>query len=301
MKLALHLTSTNYVYDFTDMGVTTFICGSLMSDATKECFDTDTLTKLVRQVPELYVLVNALYDEHELDTLKDHLQTLADIGVTGVLFQDFAVLYMVKDMGMDLKLIYSPPTLNTNANALETMVSQGIDGAFLAREIPLDDQLDIRAHTSCPLMIQGHGVEFMSCSKRPLLQTYAETANVAPVSDTMIRPQGEERDAHIFETSRGTAVYTKDKLYTLDLMNTLKVFDWLYIETLYMEDMETVEVTSMYQACIDALAKGTYDKEVKEYLPLLTRSFGPLERGFLNDTTLYHLEDVRRRDNEGKA
>lgn len=70
---------------------------------------------------------------------------------------------------------------------------------------------------------------------------------------------------------------------------------------MFMDSREAVEVTSMYCACLHALETGLYDKEVKEYLPLLRKISKPLDRGFLYDDTIYRLEDVKRRDLEDAA
>ena len=58
----------------------------------------------------------------------------------------------------------------------------------------------------------------------------------------------------------------------------------------------------MYSECLKALNEvgvQEYVHKMKDYLPMLREISKPLDRGFLNDETLYRLEDVKRRDNHG--
>ena len=245
-----------------------------------------------------------MYDEHDLEGLEKHIDALHDIGINGLIFQDFGVLRMVNQKGYDFKMIYHPLTLNTNSSTLNTLSHYGISGAFVSKEISLKEQLEIRKNCDMPLFILGHGVQYMMMSKRHLISNYESASNttLSHNKDALtINPRGQDFPCHIYETNRGTAVFSKSRLYTLDLFNTLKDFDYLYIETMFMDSREAVEVTSMYCACLHALETGSYDKEVKEYLPLLRKISKPLDRGFLYDDTIYRLEDVKRRDLEDAA
>lgn len=48
----------------------------------------------------LYIMVNGLYDEHELEPFV-HIDHLGKIKINGLLFQDFAVLQYVKEKGYE--------------------------------------------------------------------------------------------------------------------------------------------------------------------------------------------------------
>ena len=85
---------------------------------------------------------------------------------------------------------------------------------------------------------------------------------------------------------------------SLDLLNQIHEFDYLYIETLMMNNEEAIEIASLYSDALKSYKQGTYDRDIKEYMDLLYRLKTPLDRGFLFDQTVYKLEDMRKMDNE---
>lgn len=304
MKIAINLNDRGYLHDYVDMGVSLIMAGSDYSVLTPVKFSIEELKEIKEQAKELYVYVNAMYDEHDLEGLEKHIDALHEIGIDGLIFQDFGVLQIVNTKGYDFKMIYHPLTLNTNSSTLNTLSHYGISGAFVSKEISLKEQLEIRKNCDMPLFVLGHGVQYMMMSKRHLISNYEKASNttLSHNKDALtINPRGQDFPCHIYETTRGTAVFSKSRLYTLDLFNTLKDFDYLYIETMFMDSREAIEVISMYCDCLKALERGTYEKEVKEYLPLLRKISKPLDRGFLYDDTIYRLEDVKRRDLEDAA
>lgn len=304
MKLALHLNSTRYLYDYLSMGVELFVVGGKYSSG--HVLDL-SLTE-IKEVKEkcqnqkVYVLVNGLYDEYELEGLEEYLKELNNIHVDGLLFQDFGVLTIVKENAYSFDMMYSPDTLNTNGMTLDVLSHYGVTSAFVSRVIPMQEQLLIKEQTSIPLMIQAHGVEYIAASKRELLSTYKQATNKVFSSNKenkiVLKPRNSEYECYVYEDERGTHVYSCSRLYTLDLLNTLEVFDYLYIETLFMSETEAIEVTSIYSDCMKAVDSGWYNKEVKEYMPLLRRVSPSLDRGFLFDQSVYKLEDMRKLDNE---
>lgn len=302
MKTALNLTDLRYLSDLISMGVDLFIVGSKYSAYTSLRLDIEAIKDLRKRLErrKLYINVNGLYDEHELEGLFKHIDTLYTCHIDGLLFQDFAVLHYIKRMGYDLELMYAPMTLNTNSYTLNALKRYGITSAWIAKEIPLDEQAEIAKKAELPLMIQGHGVQYMASSKRPLVSHYEKASGLTfDHSNLTIHPRGEDFPCHIYEDSRGATIYTVNKLYTLDLLQSLKDFEYLYIETMYMSPLETVEVVNMYTDCIKVLNTDQYVRHYKEYLPMLRKISSPLDRGFIEDKTLYHLEDVKRRDNNG--
>ena len=299
MKLAVHLNNLTYLYDYNEMNVGLFIVDGPFSSGALYKLDIEDLKKMRASTSKMiYMNLNGLYDQHEIPSLEAYIKEISSI-VDGIVFGDMGVLQIVLENHYPLDMMYSPDTLNTNSASLNTLNNYGITSAFLSRVIPLEEQLLIKEQVNMPLMIQGHGVEYIAASKRELLSNYKEVAKV-DIEGNIIKiiPNDSEYECYLYEDERGTHITSVSRLYTLDLFNTINVFEYLYIETLMMSDYEAIEVVSIYSDCIDALNKGTYDKEVKEFLPMLIQLNRNLSRGFLFDQTVYRLEDVRRLDEE---
>jgi predicted O-methyltransferase YrrM/collagenase-like PrtC family protease len=303
LRMALHLTHKDYIHDFKQMGVEMFIVAGDFSAYSPVKYTLDEIAEINERVNETYVMVNGLYDEHELSRLFKYIDELAKLSIRGILFQDFAVLHYVKKKRYEFDMMYAPMTLNTNHRTLNVLGDQGVSSAWVSKEIPLEEQISIKKNTHMPIMIQGHGVQYMMSSKRHLISTYEQAIDRSFNKDNVILHARESDYAsHIYEDERGTTIYSVNKLYTLDLFNQLDVFDYLYIETNYMDVSEAIEVTHMYSDCLKTYydqGLEVYVHHVKEYMPLLKNMSSPLDRGFLHDSTLYRLEDVKRRDRNG--
>lgn len=305
MELTVHLNSLAYINDFQDMGVKCFIVGTKYFSCRAALeLDYSELAILKCNIQgKLFVLVNALVDEKYLNELKIHLNKLVEIGVDGIIFQDWGVFQLVNDLAVKWELIYNPDTLNTNGATLNYLATLGIDGAFLAREISLAKKQEIAQACKMKTMIQVHGVEYMSYSKRQLLATYkTETKLDFPVdkeADIRIKAQNNDDLAHIYQDKFGTHIFSGKQLMSLDKLSGFTVFDYLYIESLFIDPVTLVEIVNAYQEAIDAINHGTYGRDYKSLTNRLKQLCPNVvfHHSFLFDQTLYKIEDVRKRDN----
>ena len=250
----------------------------------------------------LRITMNALYDQYMMSEVEGYIEQLSQLPIQGIVFQDFGILQIVKERGYTFDMMYAPETLNTNAMTLNVLQEQGVTSAFLSRVIPLDEQCLIAQEVHMPVMLQGHGVEYIAASKRALLSNYKEASglnlDINNHNDFTLLAKNSDYVFKIFEDSRGTHIFSETRLYTLDLFNQIHNFDYLYIETLMMGEEEAVEMASLYSDALKSFQNGTYDKNIKEYMKLLYQLKTPLDRGFLFDQTVYKLEDMRKIDNE---
>ena len=295
MKIVLSLNNRERLYDYISMGIDTFILGGKYSFHCPYVFSLDEMTKIIANYPEqiFYVAMNALYDQHTMSEVESYIEQLSQLPIQGIIFQDFGVLQIVKERGY---------TLNTNAMTLNVLQEQGVTSAFLSRVIPLDEQCQIAQEVHIPVMLQGHGVEYIAASKRALLSNYKEASglnlDISQNNDFKLLAKNSDYVFNIFEDAMGTHIFSETRLYTLDLLNQIHGFDYLYIETLMMNEEEAVEIASLYSDALKSFQNGTYDKDIKEYMKLLYQLKTPLDRGFLFDQTVYKLEDMRKIDNE---
>lgn len=304
MKLILSLNRKERLYDYVSMGIDTFILGCEYSFYAPYYYSLEDIKTICQQYPQchFYVALNALYDEHDIETLKNYIDELSKISIYGIIFEDFGVLQIVKDKQYSFDMMYAPETLNTNAMTLNVLKEQGVTSAQIARVIPLEEQLLIQQQVNMPLMLQVHGVEYIAASKRALLSNYQKASGLEfdKESQTRLTIQARNSDYafHIYEDQKGTHIFSFTRLYMLDLLNQIHHFDYLYIETLMMSEEEAVEVASLYSDALKSFENQTYDRDVKAYMRLLYQLKTPLDRGFLFDQTVYKLEDVRKMDHE---
>lgn len=310
MELVVHLNSRKFINDFIEIGIKNFIVGTKYFSCRQALsLDYQELKDLNEQLKDkkLWVLVNALIEEHNLDELVDHLAKLNEIKIAGILFQDFSVLQICKENNYNFEMIYSPDTLNTNQATLNYLKTLGINSAFLAREIPLDEKMMIAKNTDLKTMVQVHGVEYMAYSKRKLLSNYFKETGIdhgVLIDDNLtIQANAVDYRCHIYEDKFGCHVLSEKQLCTLDILSNFSCFDYLYFESLFIDDLKVVEIVSLYQEAINSISKKTYGKVSKELISVLHQIENNVEyhHSFMFDATVYKIDDVRKREENERS
>lgn len=310
MELVVHLNSRKFINDFIEIGIKNFIVGTKYFSCRQALsLDYQELKDLNEQLKDkkLWVLVNALIEEHNLDELVDHLAKLDEIKIAGILFQDFSVLQICKENNYNFEMIYSPDTLNTNQATLNYLKTLGINSAFLAREIPLDEKMMIAKNTDLKTMVQVHGVEYMAYSKRKLLSNYFKETGIdhgVLIDDNLtIQANAVNYRCHIYEDKFGCHVLSEKQLCTLDILSNFSCFDYLYFESLFIDDLKVVEIVSLYQEAINSISKETYGKVSKELINVLHQIENNVEyhHSFMFDATVYKIDDVRKREENERS
>ena len=310
MELVVHLNSRKFINDFIEIGIKNFIVGTKYFSCRQALsLDYQELKDLNEQLKDkkLWVLVNALIEEHNLDELGDHLAKLDEIKIAGILFQDFSVLQICKENNYNFEMIYSPDTLNTNQATLNYLKTLGINSAFLAREIPLDEKMMIAKNTDLKTMVQVHGVEYMAYSKRKLLSNYFKETGIdhgVLIDDNLtIQANAVNYRCHIYEDKFGCHVLSEKQLCTLDILSNFSCFDYLYFESLFIDDLKVVEIVSLYQEAINSISKETYGKVSKELISMLHQIENNVEyhHSFMFDATVYKIDDVRKREENERS
>ena len=95
---------------------------------------------------KVYVTVNTIIYDNELDATRRLLRQLADIGVDAILVQDMALLDMLA--GMPIECHASTQTDNRTAEKVKWLKSLGFSRVVLARELSIDEIRQI--HESVP-------------------------------------------------------------------------------------------------------------------------------------------------------
>ena len=92
----------------------------------------------------LYVVINKMIFNNELDNLLNVLKRLENIKVDGVFFYDLAILNLVKKNKININLIYNGTHMVTNSDTIKLYYDLGVKEAYLSNEITKDEVLNIR-------------------------------------------------------------------------------------------------------------------------------------------------------------
>lgn len=219
-------------------------------------FDLDTLKEALtyahlRNV-KIYVTMNTIVFESEIEEMKAQMHALNDLGVDGVIVQDLAALdYLVKNF-MDMEAHCSTQIGIDDLEGTLLFKALGAKRVVLSREVPIEKVKEIRRQADIPLEIFVHGALCVSYSGNCLM-----SGLIGYRSGNRGRCVGSCRKAYelIDKTTdkvlvKNYILSTKD-LNTIDHIEALKGIDSLKIEGRMKEPAYVANVVSKYRKALD--------------------------------------------------
>ena len=121
---------------------------------------------------KVYVTVNIVFHNDELDGLKEYLLYLDSINVDGIIVSDIVVMKLHKELNLKLELHISTQASISNKESALFYKSLGAKRLVLARECSKKDIKEIKDATNLDLEAFIHGAMCTSISGRCVLSNY---------------------------------------------------------------------------------------------------------------------------------
>ncbi len=120
----------------------------------------------------VYVTVNIVPHNRDLEQLPDYLRQLQEIGVDALLVSDLGVWRIARRVVPNLPLHVSTQANTCNYEAVAAWADLGASRVVLARELSLGEIAEIARHSPVELEVFVHGAMCISHSGRCLLSNY---------------------------------------------------------------------------------------------------------------------------------
>ena len=104
---------------------------------------------------KVYVTVNTLIYEEEINDVLDYLDYLHQIGVNAVIMQDIGLIYLTRQIYPNLEIHASTQCHNHNNEILKLWKSLGLSRAVLARELSIEEIENINVDIEKEVFIYG--------------------------------------------------------------------------------------------------------------------------------------------------
>lgn len=131
--------------------------------------------KLAHEVgKKIYVTVNIIPHNEDLEGLSDYVKELNNIGVDALIFSDPGIFLIIKESAPGIELHLSTQANNTNYKSAEFWYNQGVKRIVLARELSLKEIKETIKRSPKGLEFEAfvHGAMCISYSGRCLLSNY---------------------------------------------------------------------------------------------------------------------------------
>jgi len=250
---------------------------------------------------KVYVAMNALFHNERVDALRPYMEQLEELQVDGILFGDPAVVMIKKEANLTIPLHWNTETTATNWFTANYWGQRGANRAVLARELSLEEILEVKKHAKVDIEVQVHGMTCMFQSKRPLIGNYflyqekaLEIENRKTNKNMFLHDKERHNKYPIYEDSNGTHIFSPNDICMIDELSELMdaEIDSFKIDGILQHEDYVTKVTNLYRQAIDAYSVST-DRYEKIKTDLLSQiediqpELRPLDTGFFFKETVY--------------
>lgn len=121
---------------------------------------------------KVYVTVNILFHDEDLEGVKAYLKELENVGVDAVIICDAFLIPIIKKETPKLKIVMSTQMSTSNVLCVKHFLNEGVDSIVLAREVTKKEIKEIYDETHADLEVFLHGAMCTCYSGRCVLSNY---------------------------------------------------------------------------------------------------------------------------------
>lgn len=242
----------------------------------------------------VYVTVNVLARNRDVDRLPPYLEELARLGVDGLIISDPGVLRLARKYAPELSLTVSTQASICNYETAAFYRDLGARRLVLARELSLEEIAEIKRRVEIEIEVFVHGAMCVSYSGRCLLSHYmtgrganqGECAHPCRYRYALVEEKRPGQFYPIEEDEQGSYILNSRDLCLLEYLPQLIELgvDAFKVEGRMKSPLYVASVASVYRQAVDILREGhTYSSEQLEaWKQELTRSASrPFTNGFV--------------------
>ncbi|MTI69784.1 MAG: U32 family peptidase [Firmicutes bacterium] len=268
-----------------------------LEDAVKYCH--------IRNV-KVFVTVNILLDEMEINEILDYLIFLYNIDVDALIVQDLGLVKLIKETLPDFEIHASTQMTVNNLQGVKLLEELGVKRAVLARELSLEEIKYISENTSLELEIFIHGALCFSYSGQCLLSSIigGRSGNRGRCAQPCRMPYSLidlENDEIVDDIKKQYLLSPKD-LNTIDYLNKIikSGVTSLKIEGRMKRAEYVATIVSKYRKEVDRLLGYSADNITKEDKREIAQIFNRgFTKGFLFNEKLSNLLSTDKPNNRG--
>jgi len=248
-------------------------------------------SRLKQEGKEIFVSVNKMMYNEDIPLLKEYLLILDSINVTGIIYDDLAVLNIVKNLKLNIPLVWFGIHSFTNYYTSNYWYEKGVKYGVLSTEITLDQIKKISNNTKLITMMYGYGYLPMFVSARPLITSYFKHIN-KPYEKKVYNMYESQRNKTYptIENEEGTIILSSDIINTIEeLPDISKMVDYLILSSL---NISKDKFTNIYEYYIKALSFLDNKEELKKISQdVSNESDHKTDKGFLYKETVYRVKN----------
>ena len=298
--------SLNHMKTLIELGADAFVIGEQKFGLRLPGeFNREDVRKAVNLAHEhdkkVYVAVNGIFHNYHLNALENYIEFLHEIRVDRIIFGDPAVVMYVKKQNNPIPLNWDAETIVTNYFQCNYWGGKGAKRAVLARELNLDEILNIKKHAKVEIEVQVHGMTCMFQSKRMLLGNYytfqdrqMKIQRSENDQDLLLYDEERENKYPVFEDYNGTHIMSPNDICLIEELEPFfeANIDSFKIDGILQSEAYINTVTAQYREAIDLYHEDPEAYEDEKFMLIdpieeIQPEHRPFDEGFLYKQTVY--------------
>ena len=202
---------------------------------------------------QIYINVNKIFQEFELDNLNSFLSLITSKNIDGLVYTDMAVYQYIKELGKTNLLIYASQTQIVNKHDAKFYLDLGIKNVLISKECNLEMISNIVEYLPQQTIIFAHGYMQIFYSRRKLLENYALEYNLDINSlvekyDIKASEFTRNKQFPLYQDQNGTIIFSDYVLCSLKYIKELinKGLDSIWLDGLFLPLDYQLEVLKLY-------------------------------------------------------
>lgn len=298
--------SVKHIEALIEKGADAFVIGEqkfglrLAGEFKKEAL-VEAVTLIHNHGKKAYVPVNGIFQNYHLNALKAYIDFLHEIKVDRIIFGDPAVVMYVNEQENPIPLNWDAEALVTNYFQCNYWGKKGAQRAQLARELSLDEILNIKQHADVEVEVQVHGMTCMFQSKRMLLGNYftfqerqMKIHRNKVANELLLYDEERDNKYPVFEDYNGTHIMSPNDICLIEELDQLLAanIDAFKIDGVLQTEEYINVCTEQYREAIDLFNEDpeAYDDEkfmLVDPIEAIQPEHRPFDEGFLYKQTVY--------------
>lgn len=261
-------------------------------------FDLESLKEAIKYAHlrsiKIYVTMNTIIFENEVEEMKEQIHELNEIGVDGIIVQDLAAFdYIVKNF-IDMEAHCSTQMGIDDLDGTLLFKELGAKRVVLSREVEIEKVKEIKRLAKIPLEIFVHGALCVSYSGNCLMSGLIgyRSGNRGRCVGSC-RKEYEIIDQTTNESLGKNYILSTKDLNTIDYIEDLKEIDSLKIEGRMKEPAYVANVVSKYRMALDHKVT---EKDKEDLSKTFNRTF---TKGYLFHEDQKDITNILRPNNVG--
>ncbi|MDK7300913.1 peptidase U32 family protein [Staphylococcus hominis] len=298
--------SLNHMKTLIELGADAFVIGEQKFGLRLPGeFNREDVRKAVNLAHEhdkkVYVAVNGIFHNYHLNALENYIEFLHEIRVDRIIFGDPAVVMYVKKQDNPIPLNWDAETIVTNYFQCNYWGGKGAKRVVLARELNLDEILNIKKHANVEIEVQVHGMTCMFQSKRMLLGNYytfqdrqMKIQRSENDQDLLLYDEERENKYPVFEDYNGTHIMSPNDICLIEELEPFfeANIDSFKIDGILQSEAYINTVTAQYREAIDLYHEDPEAYEDEKFMLIdpieeIQPEHRPFDEGFLYKQTVY--------------